>query len=291
MTGNGHLQLSQSLQLAELSLRPSPVRGLDNFNLDLPPAIGGSDTPSAAAMQALGTLYLQAELEQAGLIPAAEALVESRGSLQLPTEKLAEVLERFAQQERNWYDRASRNQLFARIFGIGAGATTDAGAAVNHEFEQLLAVLCNAINRYANDQTRLGPPPTSDEAAISQAAGSLLSNLGLRQYGNTAFAARQIQEQLQAAIGLLKDPGIQRMFNANGFWATLARILAPNAPDIARLVERGQAGQHLLVWAAGAASGPGAAALPLGPQVFQWAATWLAASGLDTDSSAVRSVA
>jgi hypothetical protein len=268
--------------------RPRP-RTLDQFNLDLPPETGGGDALAPQALQSLGMLYLQAELEQAGVIPAAEALTEARASLQLPTELLAATLERFAQAERNWYDRPSREQLFARVFGTGAGATADKDAVVNHAFEQLLAALCSAINRYASDQTRFGPPPATDMAVVTDAANALLSNLGLRQYGNTQFATRRIQEQMDAAIALLKDHGIQAMFGANGFWPVLERILAPNVPDITRLVERGQAGQKLLGWLAGSASG-GSGASTLAPDVLEAAAMWLAASGLDAGTSPAGSV-
>ena len=280
-----------SLVLDTIAVKPRPS-ALDQFNLDLPPATGGADAVSAQTLQSLGTLYLQAELVQVGVIPAAEALVDARGSLQLATVQLAETLVRFAQAERNWYDRPSREQLFARVFGTGAGAAAGQGAAVNNGFEPLLASLCSSINRYSSDQTRLGPPPATDMALINEAAGALLTNLGLRQYGNTLFATRRIQEQLEAAIALLKDHGVQAVFGVNGFWPVLERILAPNVPDISRLVERGQSGQRLLNWVAGTASATGGSAAPaLGPEVLQAAATWLAASGLDAGSSPARNVA
>ena len=238
----------------------------------------------------MGALYLQANLELAGVVPAAEALVDARTTLDLPSERLAELLERFASQERGWYDRPSRDQLYARLFGLGASATSDAGQTVNRAFEQLLATLCGALNRYAADQTRLGPARPEHEAAVAAAANDLVANLALRQYGNSLFASQRLQTQLQAAIAVLKDPDVQALFHSTGFWVTLERILAPNAPDIPRLVERGQAGQHLLTWLAAA---PPAAGTPLNlqPAVFQWAATWLAASGLDATTQPARSVA
>ncbi len=291
MDGDSRFSLSHSLWLADQTV--GRARALDNFNLDLPPATGPGEGLSAATLQSLATLYLQSQLEQAGIIPAAEALADARGSLALPTEQLAEHLERFAQQARNWYDRRSRDQLFARVFGTGAGATPEAGAAVNRDFEQQLTVLCAAIYRYAVDRVPGHAADPADEAAVRSAANNVLGNLGLRQYGNTIFAARRIQEELQAAVVLLKEPAVQAMFNANGFWMTLERILAPNVPDIARLVQRGQAGQHLLTWLAGAMPGLGAAAgLPLSPQVIQWATVWLEASGLGAGAATpARSVA
>jgi hypothetical protein len=286
----GLFRLSHSLRLAGRAAAVAQ-NGLD---LNLPPITGPGEGLGSATLGALASLYLQAELEQAGVIPAAEAVVDARTALDLPTESGAEKLEQFAQRERNWYDRNSRNQLFARVFGIGPGATPDAGASVNREFEQRLAVLCLAISRYGIDQTGAQTGPSADEAQVVQAANDLLANLEMRQYGNTVFAVRRIQEQLEAAINLLKDPDIESIFHAKGFWATLAQVLEPNVPDIARIVERGQAGQHLMTWLATAGPGVTNALQPLVPPnspVFDWAAHWLEASGLGVTADAARRVA
>jgi hypothetical protein len=237
-----------------------------------------------SALTALGSLYLQAELEQAGVIPAAEALVDARASLDLATERSAELLEKFARSARNWYDRDSRNKLFARVFGIGPAATATGGASLaNQDFEQRLGALCAALNRYASDEIAGQPAPPVDDAQIRQSANDLLGNLEVRQFGNTLFAVRLIQEELQASIELLKSPEIGALFHVQGFWPTVARILEPDVPDVTRLVERGQAGQHLLTWLGttlGAlGTGTGALVPPSSP-VFQWAASWLEASGV-----------
>jgi hypothetical protein len=271
-------RLSDSLALAaRVPDQPSP-------DLDLPPVTGGGSTLSAATLTALGTLYLQAELEQAGVIPAAEALADARASLELPSERTAERLEHFAQQQVRWYDRKSRNALFARVFGQGAAATLEAGPIVNQDFDQRFAALCSAINRAASDEIRGRPAPVDDEMRIRAAASDLLANLELRQYGNTLFAGRRIQEQLEASIALLKDPEVEALFHTRGFWPTVARILEPNVPDLARLLERGQAGQHLLDWLGSilGALGGGSAAAILAPdsRVYEWAARWLQSSGL-----------
>ena len=264
--------------------------GLD---LNLPPIMGPGERLNAATFGALASLYLQAELEQAGIIPAAEAVVDARTALDVPTLGGAEKLEQFAQRERNWYDRKSRNQLFARVFGVGPAATPDAGASVNRDFEQRLAALCVAINRYGSDQTNAQPGPPADEAEVQQAASDLIATLGTRHYGNTVFATDRIQQQLEAAINLLKDPEIEAIFHAKGFWATLNQVLEPNVPDIARIVERGQAGQHLLTWLGGSGSGLTNASplLTTKSPVFEWAASWLQASGLTGTADAARRVA
>jgi hypothetical protein len=281
-------RLSQSLRAASQTIPKDP------FAIDLPPAFGAGSGVDPSTLATLGSMYLQAALEQAGVIPAAEALVDARASLDMPTERVAELLEKFARRARNWYDRDSRNRLFAREFGVGPAATTGGTSLTNHDFEQRLGALCTTLNRYAADEISGQASPPADDAQIRQSANDLLSNLEMRQFGNTLFAARLIQEELEASIELLKSPEIGALFHVQGFWPTVERILEPDVPDVARLVERGQAGQHLLAWLGTTlgALGTGTGALvPPNSPVFQWAASWLGASGVTGTPTRERRVA
>jgi hypothetical protein len=288
MNEHSAFRLSRSLRAASQIVAKNP------FGIDLPPAAGAGSGVDQSTLAALGSLYLQAALEQAGVIPAAEALVDARASLDLPTERAAELLEKFAHRQRNWYDRDSRNKLFARVFGIGPAAGADGGSLANQDFEQRLGALCAALNRYASDETSGQAAPPDDDAQVRAAANDLLGNLELRQFGNTLFAVRLVQEELEASIELLKSPEIGALFHVQGFWPTVERILEPDVPDMTRLVEHGQAGQHLLTWLGTTLGslGTGTGALvPPGSPVFQWAATWLEASGVTDATTRERRVA
>jgi hypothetical protein len=288
MNEHSPFRLSRSLRAA------GQVVAKDPFAIDLPPTAGTGSGVDQSALATLGSLYLQGALEQAGVIPAAEALVDARASLDLPTERTAELLEKFAQRERTWYDRDSRNKLFARVFGIGPAAGGGGGSLSNQDFEQRLGALCVALNRYASDEISGQAAPPADDAQVRAAANDLLGNLELRQFGNTLFAVRLVQEELEASIELLKSPEVGALFHVQGFWPTVQRILEPGVPDMTRLVERGQAGQHLLTWLGTTLGslGTGTGALvPSGSPVFQWAATWLEASGVTDAATRERRVA
>jgi hypothetical protein len=259
-------------------------------DLNLPPINDSKSGLDVHALGAFSTLYLQAELEQAGVIPAAESVVDARASLDIPSVRGAEKLEHFAQDERNWYDRQSRSLLFARLFGVGSAATID-GAGVNHAFEQLLATLCAAINRAAAELLPRQQPSASAQAEVGEAATNLLSNLELRQYGNTVFAARRILEQLEAAVSLLQDRDVEAIFHTTGFWPTLRRILEPDVPDVSRIVDRGQSGQHLIAWLAGSLTDSSTPPLSSDSPVYSWAAAWLAASGFGGANDTARRAA
>lgn len=71
----------------------------DPLRLDLPPLLDGSSRVSAQTLRLTGTLYLQSELEQSGLVVAAEGLVGARDLLQARA-GLAGTLEEFADAMR-----------------------------------------------------------------------------------------------------------------------------------------------------------------------------------------------
>jgi hypothetical protein len=287
-------RLDQSLALAtvwhdwhlENALNTPPP---DPLQIDLPPVLKGS-LPSPQAVGVMGNLYLMAELEQAGLVPAVEALVDARLSLPLHGVHGAAKLEDFHIRSRNWYDRDHRNLLYARLFGIGPSATNEAGATVNRTFEQSLALLCVAIQRYARDYEFGQSPAPEREVAVRQAAADLTSNLANRVTDSMLYASQHLQEQLQHGLDILGDPDIGAMFGTRGVWSTLRAVLGDQTPDLARLVSRGQYGQRLIQWIATILSQldiPDGAisATPLlssGSPVFHYAAEWLAASAVST---------
>jgi hypothetical protein len=284
---NGRPPLASSLAIAQRGIfaPPDGSYGGDGLRIPLPPLpAGGGTLPSAASLRATAALYLQAELEQAGVIPLAEQLADSRGSIDFLSVEAAEKLEAFAERQRDWYDRRRREMLFARVFGLGGVTAAEARTASNRGFQQLFAAMCLALVS-ASERGQWGEVvSTRGEAALRVAAMDLLANLGPYQYGNTQPAARLIHEQLQKAIEILDHPGVSAAFQARGMWDTLRKAFGQEAPDFGRLVTRGQSGMRLLNWLADvllqlngirrrALTGPDA-------PVVRWAASWLQASGV-----------
>ena len=294
MKGNGHLHLQRSLALAGTCLY-SALNGLtlsageDPLRLNLPSLLvsgGEGIAPNPAELRVIATLYLQAELEQAGIVPVAEMLAQARTTLTFASRQALEKLEDFALRSRHWYDRETRDLLFARLFSIGRAATNAEGNIVNRDFQQRFATFCLAIEDYNENYGRGQQPEPIREATLRGEATNLLINLGARQFGNTVLAAGTIQAQLQHAIDLLENRDIGALFQAQGLWDILRKILGPETPDLARLIDRGQSGLWLLDWLASvipqisekAAFRP---LLPAGSPVFVWATTWLKATGFE----------
>lgn len=246
--------LLRALALAAEAVDPHAAgtvpAGADPLRLDLPtlgPASG--ETPSAATLRVFGSLYLAAELEQAGVVPIAELLADQRDSLNLTSYDAAAKLDDFATRERGWYDRAGRVALYARLFGVGPGATNDAGALVNRDFASLLASLCHALTSAVTTSTSgtLGP---STIAGIQAAATALLENLAARALGNTLLAAQRIEDQVRHAVDVLRDQAICALVGARTLQETIVNILGKDAPDVQRLLDLGTAGQKVIVWLA-----------------------------------------
>ena len=260
----------------------------DPLKMDLPPLIGnGGAALTPQTLRAFGAMYLQAELEQTGVILVAESLAEARFSLPIRSQSAVARLEAFAEKNKRWFRREQRELLFARVFGTGKAATADRGADVNQDFEQRLATLCWAIDRFGAARASSFRRIDGNDAMIRRAASDLLMNLANRQYGNTLLAARRIQQQLQASIDVLSDKGVSEYFAVRGMWAVIRAALGDQTPDLGRIITRGQSGLHMLSWLATgspklAQGGSLAADLSPSSPVFTWASQWLSATGLPT---------
>lgn len=282
--------LPLSIALVDCVLaRPQTARAFnsadDPLAINLPP-LGegvGASAIDRATLEVMAALYFQAELEQAGVIPVAEVLTEARFQLQVRDAEAAQRLEDFASgMQAHWYSRQLRQQLFARTLGLGAGASAAAGQTVNREFETRFAQLCDALGRYEAD-ARWSAPTSGVAARVEMTISALLNNLARRRFGNTLIAAQRIQDQLRAALELLNHPGTTQLLQATNIWGVIRNILGPDAPDMARLIDRAQSGTRILTWLAEHLSQLKGAALQqllrAESSLFLWAATWIRASG------------
>jgi hypothetical protein len=253
----------------------------DPLRLDLPPLPAGSRdaTITPAALRALAALYLQANLEDAGIVAVAELIGQSRGHLRYLDAAAAQKLEPFTHPPSDAYPRPAREAIFARVFGLG-GATAE--SAANHEFEPLLARLCAALQRCEED-TRLGDVSAARMAALRYAASAVLFNLAPRQHGNTLLAGRTLDRQLRQAIAALSDRSVLGQFRAANLWQVIRAVAGDAAPDFGRLLRRGQAGMAILVWLAavlGSLNDTTSRLVGRGDAIFASASQWLQATGL-----------
>jgi len=304
MADGGGLNLRESLRLAD-SLLNASARSLafaapadDPLRLNLPPIVGsgGALVPETAVLKAITTLYMLAEMEQAGIIAVAEVLAEARFQLSIRSMKAAGLLEEFYRRRRDWLDRNSREHVFARVFGFGSLAKMEEGAFVNRDFQTKFANFCLALRRIGEDLRWQKTVSPMLDAALRQTAIDLLVNLGGRGYGDVQEAARRIQTQLSKAIELLGDDGLASAFQTRGMWNVLRAVLGEQTPDFARLTTRGQSGLRLLDWLVGVLPNLSdkTARQPLVEAVspvISWAEMWLEATGFGAPPMTLRRAA
>lgn len=245
----------------------------DPLRLALPPLPAGAPVTAAPdALAAYAALYLHAELEEARVLPAVEALAEQRYRLALEDRNTAGRLERFALSVRDHPGRSERAVIFGRLFGIVDGRRDDARV----DFMQRLLRLATAAVRVDLERGRLGGQPgLASQATWQAAAQDLLAVVAAQPAGWLVQSARRIHARSLQAFEILGDAGLMRWLLSRSPWESLTKLLPDEgAPQRDAAARRGAAGQTLL-----RAMPTAATAMPDADTV-QAAVRWLVASGL-----------
>lgn len=243
--------------------------------------------PAPDVLAAYAALYLHAELEDAGVLPAVEALSEQRNALALQDRVTAERLERFARAARDYPAAAQRAQIFARLFAMGPEATRNLQAmaatrafgaedAIRLDFRQRVLRFATAVVRADLERARLGGTPgLASQAAWRAAADDLRAMIAALPAGSLVQWARRIHARVLQAFEILGDAGLQRQLGARTPWQALQRLLPDEGADRRdAAARRAAAGQALLRSLGGASAGAP------DTEAVQAALRWLIASGL-----------
>lgn len=242
----------------------------DPLRLDLPPLPPlPAEQLSSAALGALGALYLHANLEEAGVLATVENLVEVRRSLRIASQEAMDLLERYADRRAEHWSRAEREDLFARVFGIGPAARLTPGRWAespaerrtrlaptlpaadlphNLNFQQALGRLAGAVLRADEARDAASRLRAGEDTLLRIAARALLDNLAAHRHGNVLAAARLLHGQVKEALTLLGHPGLAGPLGARTAWEALEKLSAGRYPGQRELARRGTSGQALLVW-------------------------------------------
>lgn len=238
----------------------------DPLRLALPALPNPTATaPQREVLTAYAALYLQAELEEAGVLPAVDALAEQRHGLALQDRAAAQKLDRLAFSARDYPSRGERATIFARLFGMGPAAVRglqqsnsplggwgqDDGARL--DFQQRLVRFATAVVRADLERQRGAHQASGTQAGlISQAAWraaaqDLLALLAAAPAGSLVQWARRLHARTLQAFELLGDAGLMRQLGSRSPWDTLTRLLPEDgAPRRDAAARRGAAGQQLL---------------------------------------------
>ena len=245
--------LAASERLVAQATAPGLAFALDQLgDIDIPePEL---DRIDKAQLRALATLYLAADLEPAGIIPAVETLagLASTGATSLDLGGTEPLLAEWWRNRQDRVSAAERNAFFSRLFGTSAGPVAAEGGR-NADFEDRMLGLCEAL--YKLDELSTGDPygGTTQQARVRAAARGLVENLGQAGGGITAFMATEIIDALKQAFAILGHPDMRRNFAARDIWDVvggIGRISRKRFRPAGPYIRRGKAGMTVIAWLA-----------------------------------------
>ncbi len=276
------LRLIGSVEQFALSL------GGEGFDIDLPPVVGSAADQSH--LRTVPPLYLAAELESAGLLPAVEMYVGlyTSGGISANVGAAENRIVTFWRGRHQRFTRDERLAFFARLFGGASGPALAGPSARNNDFENRMIDLTEALYKLNPTPTlealfHQGVAPVS-EVSLQIAAQALAANLLPRSGGMAAYAGRDILSTIQEGLEILKEPAVQQSVGAHSVWSAVQNIgdsYLHASADVDSHVRRGKAGMIVLAWLADTApSLDNTAALRLDPRsdAVGAAAAWLEAS-------------
>lgn len=234
---SAHAPLLQALavSLSALARHTYAMSLAELGDIDLPP--GAPNAMDRAQLQAAAPLYFASELEAAGLLPTAELVAGlfASGAITQPLGPAAQQINAFWRGRRERLDVNERNAIFLRVFEAP-------------HFERLMSAYCEAIVAQA-DGADMREGVTLE--TYGQALGEFLAQ---RTDPMAAMAAHDIVGNINDALKFLRDRLLLVAFGANSLWSLLAvagAVQGGSAGLIQNRVERGRAGQTVLLWLAG----------------------------------------
>jgi hypothetical protein len=228
--------LLQSLALAQKKLQKYQIQVskslADLGGIDLPDS--SAEQFSAQQLQLLGSLYLVAELENTGLIAAAEAIASlfASGSMNASIGEAEPRLAAFWKQRKQRMNQGERFAIYQQVFDANT-------------FRHYMRRWCESIKALAHHGTL---PDVQATVAYEYATQSLLGSMSGRTEGMVSFAASEILQVLSDALAILKDKTLQGAFGLRNLWALVLSTQADSGQSLSQIqsyVDRGKAGQAL----------------------------------------------
>jgi hypothetical protein len=210
-----------------------------------------------AQLRAIAALYLASELENAGVIPAAEAVagLAMTGSLNVNLGDAATLIQAFWKERNSRTSDSERMGFFSALFGT-SGGPNDSARGRNANFEDLLIDLCEALYKLDEQASNISWGSVTQQARVRSASQSILHNLLRASGGITVFMGREILGLIRETLAILGHPAVKIAFRAQSIWHVIDEIdrrMRRPLREHNLFVRRGQAGMTILAWLADAA--------------------------------------
>jgi hypothetical protein len=233
------LALAQSLEAANRALGSHEhvvALALSRLgSIDLP----ASASPDGTTLQPLAPLYLVHELDQAGLLRAAEQVAGlfAGGAVTQDLGPVAARIAEFWQGRQQRLSEAERGQMLEQAFET-------------RYFYPLMQQLCSALVAISDNA---GVADLREEVGLEQAAVALSEFLAQRATGMVTFAARDLLNAVTAALAFLRERTLQTAFGVRDLWALVGLAAGAGSGtslQIRSRVDLARAGSTILTWLA-----------------------------------------
>jgi len=210
-----------------------------------------------AQLRAIASLYLASELENAGIIPAAEALTRLAisSSLNVDLGDAAALIQAFWRERNSRASDSERMGFFATLFGTSDGAA-DSVPRRNVDFEDLLIDLCEALYKLDEQASNPSWGSVAQQTRVRSASQRILNNLLRVSGGITVFMGREILALVRETLSIMGHSAVKADFRARSVWDVIDEIdrrMRKPLREHGLFLRRGQAGMTILSWLADAA--------------------------------------
>lgn len=234
--------IEHALAVIEESLDAFVQTLQDDFDVPTPPLVI-DNLPSSRAIAALAALYFHAELESSALVLAVDEIARARHSLSLSHGEAA-AIDAYAQEARRGPNVGQRKQLFARLFGMGNGASHRRGG--HHAFLPSLGHFAVAIIGLDLDMQRFRRQTTAGRERFRSALERLVAGLSIVTRGDVVGHATRLTRLVRLALRVLGQSALQSKLGARSIAGSLRVLVGGHAVALQTAVARGRTGRALI---------------------------------------------
>ena len=153
----------------------------------------------------------------------------------------------------NRMSESARWMQYSRVLGAKGGEVS-AEVGPNTVFDDVFIRFISALSEYDRQQrvgnligNARGLSLTAEH--VRKAGRDLAANCTLYGYGYTQFAAKRLQQHIQAALNLLKLPDIQQAWGVQSAWQVVERVSAQefhSTPNVVKYRTMADSGKKIL---------------------------------------------
>ena len=181
-------------------------------------------------VEAFGPMICAAMLDELKAFEVVDKLVELSQIGVLPTglSGAGKMLYDYWKSAPNRMSDAERRNFYSLTMGIPGGSVN---GAANRDFNDLWIRFVSSVSNLVRQRStdfllRANIPNSLNQQQVRKSARDLALNLSSHGYGMVAFAARDLQQQINTMIELLGHPEVRSAYGARDMWQVIDQVAA-----------------------------------------------------------------